>query len=523
MSPGLYKKVGMASAIMMASVFLSRIMGLFREMAIAYVGGAGAQVDVYQIAFLLPEILNHVTASGFLSITFIPIFAHYLNQRDEAQGWHIFSIICNTFGLLLLLLIALAYLFTPQLVKIVAPGLKDPGLLRQAVTMTRIILPAQLFFFTGGLFMAVQFAKERFLIPALAPLLYNLGIISGGLLLGRRYGMVGFSWGVLAGAFVGNFAVQLYGARRAGLMYHAVIRLRHPDLKRYVLLTLPLMVGMGMTFSAEFFLKFFGSYLPHGSIAGLNYSLRVMLILVGVFGQSVGVASFPFMARLAVEKKMAEMNRLFNTALRYLFLVIPFSVLLMVLRHEVIRILFQRGRFDAAATALTARLLAFLLIGTFAFAARTVVSRGYYAVQNTLFPAVFDTLAVGLSIPVYFYAMHKMGAAGVALAISLSSIFQVALLYELWNRRSRNRGSRQVYLFFCRVALVSAAIGILLEGFHTFLYTWVSLNTFSGCLLSSVLTAAFFVVLLLAAAYLFHIEEMAELMRRLVKKVRHPA
>ncbi|MDZ7597803.1 MAG: lipid II flippase MurJ [Desulfobacterales bacterium] len=180
-----------------------------------------------------------------------------------------------------------------------------------------------------------------------------------------------------------------------------VFNLRHPDLKRYILLTLPLMVGLSMTFSTEIFMRFFGSFLPPGSIAGLNYGLRIMLLLVAFFGQAVGVAAFPFLARLAAQRKIGEMNRLLNGTLRYLALVVPFSVLLMVLRSEVVQVLFERGQFDAAATALTARVLACLLVGAFAFAAQTVVVRGYYAIQNTLFPALFGTVAVVASIPLY--------------------------------------------------------------------------------------------------------------------------
>ncbi|MCP3883462.1 MAG: murein biosynthesis integral membrane protein MurJ, partial [Sulfitobacter sp.] len=161
----LFKKVGIASFIMMASVFLSRIIGLLREVTIAFIGGAKGSVDAYQIAFIIPEILNHVVASGFLSITFIPIFAHYLTKNNEEEGWKVFSIIFNTFGLILLIFIIISFIFAPELVAMLAPGIKDPVLFNSAVKMTRIIIPAQFFFFTGGLFMAVQFAKEKFFIP----------------------------------------------------------------------------------------------------------------------------------------------------------------------------------------------------------------------------------------------------------------------------------------------------------------------------------------------------------------------
>ena len=185
----------------MSSVFLSRVIGLARESVIAYVGGIGNEVGAYHVAFILPEILNHIVASGFLSVTFIPIFSRYLVAEQEPEGWRVFSLILTCFGSLLTLLIVVSIIFAPHLVAVSAPGagMDDPVLFAKAVRMTRIILPAQLFFFIGGLLMAVQFAKQRFFIPALAPLIYNSGIIVGGLLLGRRLewkDLPGGYWGV---------------------------------------------------------------------------------------------------------------------------------------------------------------------------------------------------------------------------------------------------------------------------------------------------------------------------------------
>ncbi len=166
MTSALGRKVGIASLIMMGSVFLSRVIGLLREMIVAYVGGAGAEVDAYQVAFALPEVLNHVLASGFLSVTFIPIFTRYLMRGDTEEAWHVFSIIFCLFGLLAAAGTLAAMAYAPSLVALAAPGVREPEVLEAAVRMTRIILPAQAAFFAGGLFMAVQFAHGRFLLPA---------------------------------------------------------------------------------------------------------------------------------------------------------------------------------------------------------------------------------------------------------------------------------------------------------------------------------------------------------------------
>jgi len=419
----------------------------------------------------------------------------------------------------LLFLIILGEWFAPVLVSMIAPGIKNSATRTDAIYMTRIILPAQFFFFTGGMMSAVQFAKEKFSIPALAPLIYNAGIIAGGIILHKRFGMAGFSWGVLAGSFVGNFVVQLWGARRVGMKFFILFDFNHPDLKKYILLTLPLMLGLTMTFSTEFFFKFFGSFLPEGNISALNYSFRTMLIFVGFFGQAVGVASFPFMARLAAENKIAEMNQLLNNILRYLALVIPFSILFMVLRHEVILILFQRGRFDASVTALTSEVLIFMMVGAFAFAAQTVVFRGFFAIQNTLFPAIYGSIAVVLSLPLYYFGMQKMGAQGVALAVSMSAVIQVLLLYIIWNRKSNNTQSHVVYLFILKIILLSATMGVCLEWFRKTALSDINVMTLSGSFLVCLITGTLFLVLFLAAGQILGISEISELLNRIRNKL----
>jgi putative peptidoglycan lipid II flippase len=518
--PGsLYKKIGIASLIMMVSVLLSRVIGLLREVVIAYVGGTGAAVDAYQMAFVLPEILNHVAATGFLSITFIPIFNKYLVNQREREGWRVFSLILSSFGSLLLIFLVAAWFHADHLVTLFAPGIDDPAVKALTIRMTRIVLPAQFFFFTGGLFMAVQFSKEHFLIPALAPLLYNLGIITGGLVLAPWIGIEGFAWGVLGGAVAGNFAVQWFGAARLGMRFKICFEWTHPDLKHYFLLTLPLILGLTMTFSTEFFFRFFGSYMPRGAVAALNYGLRIMFILVGLFGQAVGTAFYPFISRLATEGRMLEMNRLLDRTVRTLSIVIPFSVFLMVIRHEAVFMLFQRGRFDAAATALTADLLPFLLLGAFAFSAQTVVVRGYYALQNTLFPALLGTAAVLLSIPVYILSMQRLGASGVALGVSVSAFIQVALLYICWNRRTQNKNSRHVYGAVFKMTLLSIFLGSALEAIRRIVFSALDATTFSGALLTCFGLGVLFLCLLYVACRIMKMADILEIIEKPLQKL----
>ncbi|RJQ82428.1 MAG: murein biosynthesis integral membrane protein MurJ [Desulfobacteraceae bacterium] len=519
MSPSVYRKVGLAALIMMISIFLSRMLGVLRESVLAALCGAGTAVDAYKTAFIVPEILNHITASGFFSITFIPIFARYLAENDERGGWRIFSIILTVFGALLSALVLAAAWMAPQLMALLAPGRTDPLFQSMAVRMTRILLPAQLCFFAGGIFMAVQFARERFLLPALAPLIYNLGIIAGGAALAARIGVEGFAWGALGGAIIGHLCVQLLGVRKLGLRFRPAFDWRHPDLRRYILLTLPLMFGLTMTFSTEIFSKFFGSFLPAGAITHIDFAWRIILMLVGFFGQAVGVAAYPFLARLASEQRWDEMNRLFNNTLRYLALVIPVSFLVFVLRHEIVRVLFERWEFSAGDTRSTSLALAGMVLGAVAFSAQTVVNRGFFAMQNTLLPAVYGSIAVVLSLPLYWVGLKTLGVLGIGLAISASALGQVLVLYAVWNRRSKNVGSRGVYRFYGKSVLVALPVTGVLIVTQKVLLQWISNVSFSGSVALIVLQSAIFVVLMAVAVRISRIEEARLLWQKLTARM----
>jgi putative peptidoglycan lipid II flippase len=233
-----------------------------------------------------------------------------------------------------------------------------------------------------------------------------------------------------------------------------------------------------------------------------------MLILAAFFGQAIGTAAYPFLARLAAENKLEQMNDLLNRTLKYLALVIPFAALMIVLRTEIVSILFERGQFDVRATRQTAAALQYLMLGAGAFAVQTVVVRGYYAMQDTLFPAIYSTLAVVVSIPLYYAGMQIMGIRGVAMAMSFSATLQVLLLYIIWNRRTKNPQSRSVYLFYLQVIGISIALGIILHWVLQLLLSVVGGHSLWSNLSRVVLTGVVFTVLLTLMAHLLRIEPL---------------
>ncbi|MDD5676178.1 MAG: murein biosynthesis integral membrane protein MurJ [Chitinivibrionales bacterium] len=435
-TPSLKRSITIASLIMMTSVLLSRVMGLVREQVLAHFFGTSVSYDAYVTSFLLPEFINHLLAGGFLAITFIPIFQHYYLKNEHQRAWEVFSNLLTIGTAVMAVLIALSLAAAQPIINHLTA---DPVKRALTLSMTYIILPAQVFFYWGAFLIAVQYARGRFFLPALLPLFYNAGIIGCGIVLQRSCGIKGFAWGVVAGAFLGNVAVQLPGALRMGLRYRPRFDLRDPDVKHYVFLTVPLIFGLGMSFSNEIFFRIFGSMLGTGVTAILNYPLRTMMILVAVFGQASGVASYPFLSRMAVETRYADMNRLLNTILIKMgAILIPVSMVMMALARPILALLFQHGSFKAAATAAAAPVLVMYLVGAYAFAANALIVRNFYACRNTLFPMLVSTIAAICVIPLYWLGGKWYGARGIALTSSLFMIAQTIVLYGSWSARHAN-------------------------------------------------------------------------------------
>ena len=217
-SVSLNRRIAQSAGIVMAAVLVSRLLGFLRDWTVAHQIGSNAITDAYYAAFTLPDFLNYLVAGGALSLTFIPVFAKYLAEDNEEEGWRVFSTVITAMVLLLLILVTVGEFFAPQLLHVIAPGF-NPAEKAHTVFLTRLMMPAQIFFYLGSILSAVQYAKGRFVIPSFAPVIYNSGIILCGFLLASTIGITGFSVGVLAGGFVGHFLLPVYCACRVGARF----------------------------------------------------------------------------------------------------------------------------------------------------------------------------------------------------------------------------------------------------------------------------------------------------------------
>ena len=443
----------------MASVLISRVLGFLREWTVAHQVGSNSITDAYYAAFTLPDFLNYLVAGGSLSITFIPVFAKFAAENREDEAWHVFSTVMTFMGLLVIGLVCAAEMFAPQIVAGISPGFSAAERGR-VVFLTRLMLPAQFCFVQGGILSAVQYAKGRFVVPSLAPVIYNLGIILGGVLLAARMGITGFSVGVLAGAFVGNFLIQIYGAQLAGAKFRFALDLRHPGFKMFIKLSIPIMLALSLSFTDDWIIRWFGSFLEHGAITWLQYGKTLMRVPLGVVGQAIGVASYPILSQLYSEGKLAELNRVLNDTLKGLaLLLIPISAFAIAESPYVVHLVYSHTRLDAGALGATAATLAFFSLGMFAWGAQNLLARGFYSTRDTWTPAIFGTAMTLADIPLYWWLAHRAQYIGLALASSIGISVLTIVLFMLLVRHTKNHPVGPLVTFFVKVTAASIVAG----------------------------------------------------------------
>ena len=480
-------------AIVSVSVLLSRVLGFFREWAIAHQVGATGVTDAYYAAFTIPDILNYLLAGGALSITFIPVFLEYLATERKEEAWAVFSTVLTVMTSVLVILVIVAEVYASTLAGWIAPGFTAEQ--RETVTyLTRIMLPAQAFFFLGGVLSAVQYAQGRFLIPSLAPLVYNGLIIVAGMLFARSIGIQAFSWGVLAGSFLGNFVIQVYGVRRLSASFRLSFDWAHPGFRRFLRLSLPIMLGFSLIFVDDWAIRWCGSFLVPASITWLGYGKTLMRVVVAIFGQAAGVASYPILARLAAEKKWDEMKGGLEEAMRHVILtIVPLSVLAAILSRQIVYFLFSRTRLGPDDIEQTALAMTLFLVGAAAWGVQAILGRGFYALGDTLTPTLIGTGLALAWLPMYWYLSQGYEHLGLAVASSLGVIFYSLVLWIVLYRRLEIPLSG-VAVFFTRTAAASGAAAVVAFYFARWLDGYFTWQTMTGSLLQGATASLLYLI-----------------------------
>ncbi len=449
-------RVGAAAVLLAASVLLSRALGYLREAVLANQVGVSAQADAYRAAFQIPDMLNYFLAGGALSIAFSPLYTRALRERGSQHAERLFATVLGTTGALAILFTAAMWWWAEPLIALQFADF-DAETRALAVRLTRIVLPAQIFFVSGGIVRAVLMARGRFGAQAAAPLIYNGAIIAGGLALGPRLGVEGFAWGALVGPLIGSLIVPLvdaWGRVRVRIRIAPFDR----ELLAYLVVAAPLMLGLSLLTVDEWYDRWFGNRLGEGVIASLGYARQLMQAPVAVVGQAIAAAALPVLAQLWSAGRREELERvLLRTLQAGLALALLAGAGMFALAQPIVQLVYQHGAFTRANSEVVAGLLSVFCFAVPGWVAQQIASRAFFARGDTWRPMLLSTAVALAAIPLYLALGERLGPSGLALAGALAMSTNALLTLGLARRLHGSPPLGRLLATGTRAALVAAA------------------------------------------------------------------
>ncbi len=473
--------VAQAGGILAVSALVSRILGIARDWLLARSFGAGPELDVYFAAFKVPDLVYNVLILGGVLVAFLPLFSEYFS-RDEKEAWH-FAV--NSLNVFLVMLIAVSFflfLLTPQLVVLIAPGF-EPWQVRETITLTRLMFLSPIFFGLSSMLSGVLQYFNRFLVYSLCPVFYNLGIIFGIVFLAPRMGILGVALGVVMGAFL-HFAVQVPAALQCGFSWRPILDFKDSRIKKAFLLMVPRTFGIAASQINLIVINAIASTLPEGSISVFNFANNIQYFPIGIIAASFAMAVFPTLSKHWAEHRKEEFIEGFLSVVRQaLYLIIPTSILMFILRNEVVTVLLRHGQFSAAAADLTAAAIGLFCFGVFASGLILIFFRAFFALQDTRTPTQIAVISMAVNIVLSLALtgilennnflhgfliesfnlpnVQGISVLGLPLAFSISSIFQLILLVIFFGRKAEKPETKNISSFLVKIFLASLVMAVV--------------------------------------------------------------
>lgn len=432
---------GSATILLMASSLLSGLLALVRIRYVNSLFGAGPAQDAYRAAFTLPDLLNYFLIGGAASISLITILNRYREVGDDEGGDRALSVILTTMLVVLGTGVVVMELLAPAGIWLMNDGFrKDPATFALCVSLTRILLPAQLFFFIGSVMSSRLQVRKIFVYQACTPLIYNGGIILGAFLLhnvvlfGKPLGVYSLAIGVLAGVILGSALLNSLGAFRTGFRYFPRIGFRDPAFREWFFLALPLMIGVSLVMFDGVLLKKFAS-LQHGGITLIGNAKDLFNAPFNVIGPAAGAASLPFFTSLFQQRREFDFSASVGRSVSRLFAVGMLVSAWMIALAPWLLDLFKGGKFNHADVLTVTTLFQILAITLPVWAVQGIYARAFYAASDTRTPAITGTIITVLSIPMYYLLFRASGLTGLAIASDIGIVLQTATLTVLLHRK----------------------------------------------------------------------------------------
>jgi len=462
-----------ASTISLITI-LSRIFGYIRDSRIAFLLGTGDAADAFTIAYRIPNLLRRLAAEGAVNAAVIPVFSAYLSENRKEEAWEFINTLTTLALVVLTSVTILGVIFSPFLTGFLATGFQDsPGKLEMTSVLNRIMFPYITFITLSALAMGVLNSFHQFVAPALGPVVMNLGVIGFSVMSGFFSDpAMALAIGVLAGGAL-QLGIQIPALVRNGWRLRLAWNLANPGIQRFGRLMLPLLFGFGIVQINIFVALQFASHMAEGSVASLYIADRIMELVLGGYTIALSTAILPLLARQATDKRIDDLKKTLNLATRLvLFITVPATVGLMILRREIIQVLFERGTFAAASTELTSRPLFYFALGLMTISMVKIMVPAFYALHDTRTPVAVAFLSMLLNIGLNFLFMGPLQNGGPALATTLAATFDAGCLLLVFGRKYGSFDLRDVGRSLSKFVVASGVMAsvtfflIQLPGFY---------------------------------------------------------
>lgn len=449
--------------IIMATMMVAKILGLIRDRLLAHVFSPD-KIDIFWAAFRLPDLIFQIAILGALSVAFIPVFTEYFEKKGQENAFELARAILNISLAVFILSAILIYIFSPFLISaFIAPGFSGDKQ-SQVVTLTRIIIFGQTILVLGAFFIGILQSFQRFIVPALAPIFYNLGIILGILIFSKNFGIMGVGFGVIIGALL-HALVQLPLIWSIGFRFKFPLRFFHPGVREIVSLVGVRTFGLAAEQINETVGLALASLASIGSVTYLTFAQHLQVVPIGLFGATLAQAALPVLSSERARGRIEEFKiTLLTTMHQILFLALPATAILIVIRIPVVRLVFGASQFDWEATVLTGATLAFLAIGLSAQAVSLLFVRGFYALKDTKTPVLVSLVVVVLNIvlSVYFISVLKLSVWSIGLANSTSGLLSAVLLFWTLHLKVEKFNLKQVLNPLLKMVMATVIMGVAL-------------------------------------------------------------
>lgn len=513
------KSVTSAAALLGAASLVSRLVGIFRDRMLSGTFGAGPELDAYYAAFRAPDLLYNLLVLGAVSAGFIPVFTHYLNRgdRDKEGAWELASRLISVIGAGLCVLSLAGIIFAPFIVPLLVPGF-DAEQTRLTVTLTRIMFLSPVFLGLSSVYGGILQTFRRFLVYALAPILYNAGIIFGVAAFSGTMGVTGAAVGVALGAFL-HLVVQFVACRSAGMRFSFLWDMSHKGLREIGRMMVPRTAALAIVQVNLVIITVIASTLGSGGISVFNLANNLQSFPIGILGVSFAIAAFPLISELADQDRKKEfVDTISKTTRTILYMIIPATIAFLLLRAQIVRVILGTGRFDWADTIATADTLAFFTLSLFAQALLPLIARAFFALQDVRTPLITGLAAVVFERLLAWQLVRAgMGIPGLALAFSIGSTLNIALLWLFLRMRVGSMREMRIFRSLVPMCTAGLAMAFFMQASKIAVAGFVDMRTFAGVFTQG-LTAGLVGIVIYIGVTLSMGSEEAQYMIKLFRK-----